>query len=425
MIIERELFSEINPMYASVKGAPNTIRARIRVRGDVDPDILRVAADTAMKRYPYYCVELKKKDGEYVFVPNERPIVVTDSLKGVTLNSEGSNYHMIAFGWSGDEIIADTFHALTDGTGLYNVLRTLLYYYCAARYGVSISSEGIRLDGDDIPEEEWEDPAAKLPPVPEPEGGDPIPGGLNLQNAAGISGDRNGMVNCVTIDESEFLKFNTENDGSPATMAALLVSRAVASVCPDCPDPIRISVCVNQRKALKAPLAHQSLVGGAWLEYKDRMRSWPLEMQATAYRGMVFAQTTDESVFGGLNAINRNTRRVLARETDVERAAVTKEIGDGLRNLLTATVSYVGKANFNEAERFISEFHLFANAMFEGMLIEISAVNGRFTFDFIQNFSDPVYFDAFLKQLDENGIKYERKESGKLELPDIDLPWKR
>ena len=48
---------------------------------------------------------------------------------------------------------------------------------------------------------------------------------------------------------------------------------------------IRITLCVNQRKALHAPPAHQSLAGGIMLEYKDKMRDWLPDMQAAAYRG--------------------------------------------------------------------------------------------------------------------------------------------
>ncbi len=45
-------------------------------------------------------------------------------------------------------------------------------------------------------------------------------------------------------------------------MVSLLLSRAIAKLFPDAKDIIRITLCVNQRKALHVPLAHQSLVGG-------------------------------------------------------------------------------------------------------------------------------------------------------------------
>lgn len=87
------------------------------------------------------------------------------------------------------------------------------------------------------------------------------------------------------------MRFNLDNDGSPGTMVSLLLSRAIAKLYPDSNDHIRITLCVNQRNALHTPLAHQSLVGGIMLEYKDKMRDWSLERQGTAYRGMVFVQS--------------------------------------------------------------------------------------------------------------------------------------
>ena len=140
------------------------IRIRIRMRDLIDPDVLRNAVDTTMKRYPYFTVELKKKDGRYIFAENSRPVVITHSLCGVELNSEDSNFHMIAFSWEDNWIIIDMSHSMTDGTGAYEVLRTLLYYYCSEKYDIRLKEEGIRLVGDDISGEEWEDPTG--PPMP-------------------------------------------------------------------------------------------------------------------------------------------------------------------------------------------------------------------------------------------------------------------
>ena len=55
--------------------------------------------------------------------------------------------------------------------------------------------------------------------------------------------------------------------------------------------------------------------------------------------------------------------------------------------------------------------------------VQISAVNGKFTFDFIQKFHSPIYVNAFLKELEENGIFYEFQTGMREELPHIVLPW--
>ena len=126
--MEQIVFTGIRPLYSSNRENPNEIRIRIRMRDLIDPDALRHAVDTTMQRYPYFCVELQKKDGQFVFLDNTRPVVITNSLHGVELNAEESNYHMVAFAYQDNWIILDIFHGLTDGTGAYEVIRTLLYY---------------------------------------------------------------------------------------------------------------------------------------------------------------------------------------------------------------------------------------------------------------------------------------------------------
>ena len=62
--MEQKLFTEIRPLYVTTKENPHVIRARVRMRDLIDPDDLRYAVDTTMKRYPYFCVELQKKEGK-------------------------------------------------------------------------------------------------------------------------------------------------------------------------------------------------------------------------------------------------------------------------------------------------------------------------------------------------------------------------
>ena len=421
--MEQKLFTELRPLYVTSKERPNEIRIRIRMRDLIEPDILRRSVDTTMERYPYFCVKLKKKEGQYIFAENHRPVVITHSLHGVDLNSEESNYHMIAFCWQDNWIILDVFHGMTDGAGAYEVIRTLLYYYCSERYGIQLKGEGIRLAGDEIPMEEWIDPVVSKTDFPAPRRNEQMSDALNLITSAGLHEDKQHTVYSIAVSENEFMKFNLDHDGSPGTMVSLLLSRAIAKMYPDAEEPVRITLCVNQRNALHAPLAHQSLVGGAFLEYKDQMRDWPLSKQATAYRGMVYAQTQEENVLMGTASIKGINGMLLSKESDQERLGVAAYINSLAGRVITATVSYVGKANYQEAERYIRDFRAWTSTAADGLTVEISAVNGRFTLDFLQTFSSPVFVNAFLNELDENGIVYDLQDVNELELPNIRLPW--
>ena len=159
------------------------------------------------------------------------------------------------------------------------------------------------------------------------------------------------------------------------------------------------------------------------LEYKEKLRNWPIDRQATAYRGMVFAQTQEETVLAGVASQKGINQMILSKETDQERMGLASYISNMASGIMTATVSYVGKANYKEAEKYIRDFRLWTPQTGNCILIEIFAVNGRFTLDFMQPFSSPVYVNAFLKELDENGITYDLQDVNPLELPNIKLPW--
>ncbi len=392
------------------------------MRDLIDPIALRHAVDTTMQRYPYFCVELQREDGQFYFSENHRPVVITNSLHGVELNSADSNFHMISFCWQDNWIILDVFHGMTDGTGAYEVLRTLLYYYCSERYHVTLNDGGIRLVGDEIPAEEWVDPVANKSDLPIPSRNE-MPAALNSVAVAGLEDDRRNTAYSIAISESEFMRFTLDNDGSPGTMIALLLSRAIAKLFPDAEDVIRIALCVNQRKALRAPLAHQSLVGGVMLEYKEKMRDWPLERQGTIYRGMVFVQTDEETVLKGVASSAGINHMLLSKDSDAERLEIIAAVNELTKRLVTATVSYVGKADYKEAEQYIRDFRSWTSPAATSLLVEIAAVNGRFMIDFLQKFSSPMYVNAFLKELEDNGIVYDLQDVQELDLPNIKLPW--
>ena len=416
------LFTELRPLYSTSRERPYVIRIKIRMRDLIEQEVLRHAVDITMQRYPYFCVELQKNE-QYSFIENHRPIIITNSLKGVELNSEASNYHMIAFAWKDNWIILDIFHGMTDGTGAYEIIKTLLYYYCSERYNIHFHSrDGIRLLGDFIPEEEWIDPVIKSTNLPEPHQLD-VPKALNLMKTAGLTESPSGIVYSVGISESEFMKFNVENGGTPGTMVSLFLSRAIAKLFPDNKAPIRITLCVNQRKALNAPLAHHSLVGGVMLEYEEKMRSWAITKQIKAYRDAVYAQTQEEIVLAGVAAQKKINQAILSKETDQERAGVVAYIDSFANQILTAVVSYVGKANYQDAEKYIRDFRLWTFKPVNRILIEISVVNGMFNLDFVQPFTSPIYVNAFLRELDENGIEYDLKDVNELELPNVKVPW--
>ena len=397
------------------------MRMKLRLKDNVDAKILRKAVDRAMKRYPYYTVELCKENNMYVYKDNTRPIVITDTEEGVELNSAASNYHMIAFSYYEDWITMDAFHSMMDGYGVYSIINTLLYYYYSYKYDKMLDSEGIMLVGDDITIDEWQDPIEALDNLPTPVRQE-LPKALNLREKSSIE-DYDRTVYNISIDEKEFMRFNKDNGSSPTVMVALLISHVIKKMYPNDEDVIRIVAMVNNRKALEKPKAHQICVGGAFLEYDDTVSVLSLMQQVQEYRKALSEQTTKEAILGGVSALKEFNKTLLNMESDEERHSFAASSIDVTRYMTSAVVSYVGKANFGESEKNIRDFRSLTTPLGDVLLIEIAAVNGFFSIDFIQPFSTPIFVNAFMNELSNYGVDAKLRDKTRLYLPNISLPW--
>ena len=102
---------------------------------------------------------------------------------------------------------------------------------------------------------------------------------------------------------------------------------------------------------------------------------------------------------------------MLSKEKDINKArqiaTANKESTGGF---VSGVISYVGKANFGESEKYITDFRTTTDNP-SALLVEIAAVNGKFYLDFIQNFKDERYFNAFKKELEDLKTKYGNAEN--------------
>ena len=408
--MRQELFSELRTIYETTDEAPNTFRLSIKLKDMIDGDILRVAVKRAMERYPYFMVRMIREGADVFYESNLLPLPVIETNGRITLGSAETNYHLMAICYWQNWLHIDCYHALTDGGGMHPMVMTLLYVYISGYYGIDPEIDNVRMPGDDIPEDEWKDPGElTLPPRPE--------GLISKWSSPAFRLDENhvhlqsdSIVTTVNISEKEFIPFSMSNDGSPATIVSLLLARCLDAFHPDAADPIVIAMCVNQRKALKAPLAHQSLVGDVRLVYDNRIKKMSFMNQATCFRGMVALQSDRDMVLDEI----RDYQALIAELRETDSYDRRREICIGRQEerskYITATVSYIGGVNFGIMEHYLQEFDPLPSTALPSvrtpLTIEMVSMNGSIILNFIQYFPETEYFDLFVKQLRENNINY-------------------
>lgn len=390
--------------------APQTVRMTVRMQDTIDAGMMRQAILATQTRYPYYCVKLSVEADErgiehYMLDDNQQPWVLKTAEEPVKLLGPEANDHLVAFSCWDDCVAIDFFHMLTDGTGAYNVLRTLLYEYCRRCYDANLDSTGVRMLGDTISEDEWMDPALlpkrDLHPLPVP----PPPKGFRLIDEAVCPlAEVKETVN-ILISEQQVMRYVRTTDTSPATLFALLMLRAIGRLHPDATKGVpQCTLAINVRPALHAPLACQTLASAVYLSLMPEMKDLDIEMQQTMFRGMTILQSNDDnmaekfwqstSAFDQLDQIPSSKTRHEVFVGALER-----------RQSQSCFVSYVGKANFGAAERYVRMLYTECVAPFP-FGAEISAVGGTFCISLMQRLQTDVYLDAFLDELRGLGLDY-------------------
>ena len=382
-----------------------TVRLCVRMKDEINGEMLSEAVRNTSKRYPYLSLQMKRDENRIYYEDNPKEIALINDNKRISLNSEESNYHVWAVCYRDDFIYLDIYHGLLDGTGMYMVLSTLLYEYCSRRYGVT-DHKGVRTLEDEVRPEEAIDPMDYLPEIDLSNVATPsYTPAFSLEKDAGFHTTDLNLMD-IEISEADFLKYTSANDASPGTMIALLNARVIDSLYPDRDKKIMGSYIINARPMLGASITHHNCVSTVFLDYSDKIRNMPFDRQCTVYRGKTFIQSDSERVAGAMTfSANRNRLMLDSAPTLAEKYDVFARSLSGGRLLFTYMVSYVGKWKYKAVEEYISEFWTHVPSA-NALLTEVAAVGGRIFLTVHQRFEEDIIIQSLLDELKRNGISY-------------------
>lgn len=401
------IFSAAPFFYGATAEKPNTFRISFELKDAVDGRTLEEAVSDAMERYPYFKVKVVSEGSGFMLADNDSPVVVRNQKEPVVLGGSESNGHLIAFAYEGKWLHLDCFHGMTDGAGVFPLVRTLLYYYCGKKYHAALSSEGINKKDDPIGQEEIVDPYPervdeKIQPIGRylRRGAFQLACGKDSGNAAPVAWH-------IKIREEALIKYSKQNDGSPGVMAALLLARAIEEIHKDKEFPVVCGMAMNIRPVLKKPTSHHSVVSQLFLEYKESMKEMSIQDQATAFRGMVILQSQPENIWisvrNNISFIEKlNQQQDIAGKKRFMQEIVKRSMGAD-----TFKVSYVGRASLGEAGKYVENIHSYIDIDGAGIMMEINAHNGWFDICFMQEFEEDIYLKGFQKQLQQADISCE------------------
>ena len=385
-------------------GIDYTVRVKVVLDDKIDPDLLKCAVKNAGERFPYLGGRLQKDSTHYYYEDNPEPISVINTCDRIELGTAMTGYHVWAVCYFENTVYLDCFHGATDGNGLYRLLATILYYYCDRRYG-GISDKGIMLLGDEPDTKEISDPLDSLPEIDLSTIPQPVyEQAFTLETDGGLT-PSDPTIWDVEIPEDEFVKFTSHNDSSPGTMISLLFARAIDGLYPERDKEIISSYVVNARPMLGAKETIHNCLSMVIMKYEEKIRKLPFVTQCTVYRGKTFIQSDPDAIRSALT-VNANYIRAVDRmETLEEKEKIYGQMFAAGEGYITYLVSYIGRWPHKDIGEHIKGLYPHPPNTFSLMSI-VSAAGGKIYMSVQQRFKEDSVREAFLKQLEMNGISY-------------------
>ncbi len=368
----------------------------------VSRDNLQKAVDIAMNRYPYFRARAVLTGSTYAIEKNDLPFVVYEGDEFISLGDPRINGHLISFACNGNDLYIDYFHGLTDGRGMMPLLRTVFYYYSIYHYGETPDSKNVNLADSPVDPAETADPI--ILPVP-----DVQPLGLSNPTSAfrlpekPLPEEKAQVLRTIMVSQKSFMKYVKGLDGSPATVAALFLCRAIDAIHPDHEAPIVCGMAADFRNFMGCPKTFRNCNSTLSLVYEESMRKMPIDMQTTVFRGQVMLQNSPEHLLPEFakKQLGYPEMEKLPTLRDKMMACVM----DVMKSPSTVNCSYAGKADLGDIEKHIKVRHIYTKFGGRGIVLEISAIGENFGIDFICDVDSDMYFDELLRQLEAAGVE--------------------
>jgi len=382
----------------------------IRMKSDVNFSCLTRAAKLAYRRYPYFKSHFVVEDGSVYLCENIFSPPPARAKKLRPLGGSTTNRNLIDITFFGSNIYISFHHAMCDGRGIMKFIKTLMFYYLNFKYPYNnIRIPGVMLPGEGFLKGETADPVndgiltfdkekvyradRTAFAIPQVQTGEP---------AAGDSW-RYELI----FDVSEVMRVCKSYNCTPVILMTILMQKGVKALNPDAAEQILCSMSCDWRESIGLPNTFRNCVSSIYLPYGAVQERMDMKELGTHFRELIARQKEKDSA--------RCSASVMKMMSDMLDSLGTYEkkvetvTGFTSRPINSFICSYTGKADMGDAERYIDSMHAYSSGT-KGISLQMMSVGETFSVDFLQNFPDRLYVNAFLAEAGRLGLKAECSE---------------
>ena len=385
----------------------------IRMKDKVRGSYLQASLTDTVKRFPYLTGKLVEKGGSYYIAKNDVSMVAVKTDRFRALGSMSTGYHLLDVTYTGNRIRIAFHHGLCDGRGILPFAETLVYGYCIRKYHKAFSSEGIRLPGEAVPEEESEEPFGRefYKAAPESEkqtetDGFALPESTSSPEAC--------YHTEFLLEDEEFVSAAKSIGATPAIFLVELLSECLLDMNPKADKPIVCNLAMDLRSAIGKEQTCRNCVGTAYLPFTTASCQMEKRALAKQYRELLDQQRDPETIKAGLN-LQIGLFNKLDEKKTLEEKRSMMSFFNGMVNH-TYVISYMGRLRLNDYAQYVESAHFYSDTIC-GMTVNMIAAGGKISLEVLQGFPEKRYVELFEEALAPYGLisetELERINTGK------------
>lgn len=408
-------------LYEAGKFVTFNISVKVVMKEPVDASTLKAAAEKAFCRFPYYHKQIFiDQDGGIDLIPNPRPIRVNPvSKKHPTLFSQEANYLPCSIAYEDNCIYFHMYHGMCGGCGTFVWVKTTLYEYLCACYGVQPEPGTTILTQTPVQPEEYAFPKLEdIPshsPIPSVNPSDVWFPGLEYLLGFGRLLYSDSIHHELEIPKDALMHYAKTNDGTPMAVMTAVMFKALSQALPKNKLPFRAKSNHNYRAAVGCPKTHHDLRSPVFYFFPNHAKDWPLEKICTTIRGATLLQTEPEYAYDTLRRFYEFTSGVDNVQGMKEKRKYAKENSQQVFKLhSTFNINYTGQEDWGGMTEYVDQVYVVTDAH---LLLEIADVGDKFCISFMQMIKKKDYLDNLCQILTQEGIPYTFRGTRKNRLP--------
>ena len=415
-------------LYQSEKFFSHAVRIHVRMKDEVDINVLKNAVNLAIRRYPYFAVRVTvDEDGGYLLVQNYKKIVVLPTAEKMPkLGSSSVNDHLLFVDCSGKDIYFNISHTMCGGRGFQPWVMTNVYEYVKEKYNVEPFAPEIRKPDSDFLPGETKEPTMDMLTTEEPiykrkTQKAPVLGMDYLKGLfIPIKRDPNYMV--VIVNQQDLLKVSKANDSSVLSLFFVLFARVLDRVFPEKDRVIVGEAAHNCRDSVGLPNTHCDFLSHVYVDYDRDSLNGDLQKLGTRTRGQIILQTDPtvshaqvRELFELYEAVDK-VHGLKAKRKYMKKHSLStgKDAQHG-----SFIANYTGLLDWGELANYVEWFVFVIEGHFT---IEITAMADKIYVGFMQLIKTDQYIDLFREELQKVGIPCTIEGPFPKRLPKHELP---